>query len=193
MNVQAIYNGSDGDATKALYADLEKHGPAGLVALNLFRACKCSSRAKGYSRRYKGEAYGRKQWSMRNLCDILGQHGEALGISWGWMEDPDQPFHNQVLYIDIPTGQVSFHTDVRGKGPDYYRSWDGVRDAAHVRICQWVQAILDGSPIAEGVPVAVAPMVKDCQHPTVKTRASGEEFCPTCLAVLSPARTVSML
>jgi hypothetical protein len=36
--VAAIYSGSNGDDTKALYAKMSAKGPAGTVAINLFRA-----------------------------------------------------------------------------------------------------------------------------------------------------------
>lgn len=44
----SIYLGSDGDVTKALYDRLRGHGVAGIIATNLFRAHKTSSRAKKY-------------------------------------------------------------------------------------------------------------------------------------------------
>ena len=126
MRVVAIYEGSDGDATKGLYATLETLGPRGVVALNLFRAQKNSERAKGYRRRgYRGAAYDRKQWAMDNLTQALTAaaiYGD--GLRWGWAEDPDQAFHKWVLYVDLPTGQVSFHTAERGEGPDYPDKWD---------------------------------------------------------------------
>src|ERR1700676_464322 len=62
--ILSIYAGSNGDATKALYASLEKRGPVGLIALNLFRACKASERAKIYrGRSYKGAAYDKLRTS----------------------------------------------------------------------------------------------------------------------------------
>lgn len=123
MNVTAIYHGSDGKQTIALYQALEAVGPAGLVAMNLFRAQKCSARAKVYSRRYKGEAYGRKQWSIANLVKVLAEHGPALGIGYGWKEDAAQPYCPWVIYIDLPTGQCSFHSPIRLYGPDYPGEW----------------------------------------------------------------------
>lgn len=138
----AVYKGSDGDATKALYARLAALGPVGLVAVNLFRACKTSERAKGYRRRaHKSASYDRKQWSMDNLAKVLGDHAEALSLGWGWAEDPAQEYHRWVLYIELPTGQVSFHTDARGLGPDFPNKWDGVRDAAPTRICKWIATL----------------------------------------------------
>ena len=43
-----IYLGSNGDATRMLYRDLDRMGPMGVIGVNLFRACKCSARAKAY-------------------------------------------------------------------------------------------------------------------------------------------------
>lgn len=121
---ERVYAGSNGEVTKAFYAKLQKIGTAGLLALNLFRAQKCSERAKTYRHHsHREEAYGRKQWSMDNLCNVLAGMGEA--IRWGWREDPKQPFHKWVLYVEIPTGQVSFHAATRGVGPDYPGDWDG--------------------------------------------------------------------
>lgn len=143
VEVVRIYQGSDGDATLALYAALEQRGDIGRIAVNLFRAQKNSARAKVYrGGGYKGKAYDRKQWAMGNLAAILEQHAAAAGLRWGWGTDPKQPYHNQVLYIDLPTGQVSFHTDQRGAGPDYPGTWDGVRDMAAERICRWVALLL---------------------------------------------------
>jgi hypothetical protein len=126
MTPHEIYHGSDGEATKALYRELEaNHGPAGAVATNLFRAQKSSSRAKVYrGRNYKGLSYEKKNWSMDNLCRILGEHAASLGITWGWKIDPAQEYHNWVLYVDTPVGQASFHAASRGKGPDYGGEWD---------------------------------------------------------------------
>jgi hypothetical protein len=138
-----IYDGSNGDATTALYKRLEALGPAGVVAVNLFRAQKASSRAKVYrGGGYRGAAYDKKQWSMDNLCRVLTEHGAALGVSWGWGEDAKQPYHRHVLYIDLPTGQVSFHTASRGAGPDYPRAWDGVEGQSAGRILIWIAGVI---------------------------------------------------
>lgn len=145
MNPYEIYVGSNGDATKALYAKLETLGVMGLIAMNLFRACKCSERAKKYSRRYKGEAYDRKNWSMGLLVGALLDpcHSKNHSIVWGWKEDPMQEFHKWVLYIELPTGQVSFHAAARGRGPDYTGKWDGIREASAQRIIRFVETVLN--------------------------------------------------
>lgn len=142
-----IFEGSNGDDTKALYAQLEALGPAGVVALNVFRALKCSTRAKVYrggipgQGSFRSRAYDRKQWSMDNLCEILTAHGEALSIRWGWRQDLSQEWHAWVLYLDLPTGQISFHTATRGRGPDYPGDWDRVRDAGAGRVCRWIATL----------------------------------------------------
>ena len=149
--VMIVYMGSDGEATKALYADLERLGPIGVVATNLFRAQKNSARAKVYRGGLRGQgsfkdmAYGRKQWALDNLAQTLTQHAEVCGIQWGWGVDAKQDYHRHVLYVDLPTGQVSFHTDRRGAGPDYPREWDGVRDASPTRVCNFVARVLNGA------------------------------------------------
>jgi hypothetical protein len=142
MKVLEIYEGSDGDATRALYAELEKLGPIGLVAVNVFRAQKNSSRAKVYrgglrgKGSFRGMAYDRKQWAIENLAKILSSHAEECRIVWGWGVDEKQEYHKVVLYVDLPTGQVSFHTNIRGAGPDYPGKWDGVVQVAPARVCR---------------------------------------------------------
>lgn len=151
-DVLDVYHGSDGEATKALYAQLEALGPAGVVAVNLFRACKTSERAKKYrggdkNGSYRSQAYATKEWSIGNLAKELVANAPALGLTWGWgidemlqrREDP----HHHVLYVKLPTGQVSFHTSTRGDGPDYPGQWDGVRHASSDRICRWVFSLLN--------------------------------------------------
>jgi len=145
-DITRIYEGSDGEATKGLYAELQAMGPAGIVAMNLFRAQKCSERAKVYrggnaKGKFKAQAYERKQWSMDNLCKALLEHG--LFFPWGWARDPKQEFHCWVLYIELPTGQVSFHAATRGKGPDYGAEWDGQPGQSPSRILRWIAILFE--------------------------------------------------
>jgi hypothetical protein len=143
VDIAVVYNGSNGDATKALYAKLEKIGPLGVVALNLFRALKASSRAKVYrGRGYRDAAYDKKAWSMDNLCRVLIADGEGLGIQFGWGFDAKAIGFEHVLYCDIPTGQMSFHGERRGDGPDYPGQWDGIAGAGPERICRWIELLL---------------------------------------------------
>lgn len=150
--IASVYAGSNGDATKALYAELQKLGPVGEVAVNVFRAHKTSGRAKDYrggirgQGSYKSMAYDRKNWSMANLCQIMAAHGQELGIAWGWGVDKEQlgrgSPHHHVLYIELPTGQVSFHAEYRGQGPDFPGEWDGVKGEGPTRISRWLAALL---------------------------------------------------
>lgn len=145
MSPREIFEGSNGSATQALYAELALLGPAGVIALNLFRACKCSSRAKEYRPKYKREAYGRKEWSLQNLCDELSRSAEELGIEWGWKEDPKQACHKWVLYVVIPTGQVSFHNEKRLHARDFPHEWDGEHQSSN-RIIKWTTMLLNNEP-----------------------------------------------
>jgi hypothetical protein len=135
-NILTVFEGSNGDATVALYNELRALGAAGVVGLELFRVQKSSSRAKVYrGGGYRGKAYDKKQWAMDNLCKALAELGT---LAWGWKVDPAQEFHRWVLYVDLPNGQVSFHTAARGEGPDYGGDWDGVKNMSPERICRFV-------------------------------------------------------
>jgi hypothetical protein len=148
-----IYQGSNGDATKALYAELEQLGPIGLIGVNLFRACKCSERAKAYRKGpgHKTAAYDRKDWSIGNLARAL-QANQVLGLKWGWALDEElrgrgDP-HHHIIYIELPTGQVSFHTGQRHDGPDFAGQWDGARGVAPNRICRFVARLFKAETAA---------------------------------------------
>jgi hypothetical protein len=150
-DVLRVYQGSNGDATRALYVRLEALGAAGTIAVNLFRAQKSSERAKVYrGGGYRGMAYDRKQWSLDNLCTALAEHAAALGIEWGWGEDSETIGFTQVLYVELPTGQVSFHAPTRGTGPDHARPWDGRKGQSPDRIIRFVARLLDGHELREG-------------------------------------------
>jgi hypothetical protein len=149
--IQSVYRGSDGRQTLALYGELGKLGPAGAIAINLFRACKCSERAKAYRRGpgHKTAAYERKDWSIGNLAKVLQNEQliAALGLRWGWGLDDalkaEGDPHHHIIYVDLPEGQVSFHTGTRGPGPDYAGHWDGTRNLAASRICLFVAAVFE--------------------------------------------------
>ena len=150
MRAIDVYAGSNGEITKQYYEHLNALGPIGIVAMNLFRAHKASSRAKVYRGGIRGQgsfkrmAYDKKQWSLQQLCDILKVHAHELGIVWGWKEDPETVFGEQsswVLYCELPTGQVSFHNPSRGDGPDYQGEWDNLH-ASQQRILEFCDIIL---------------------------------------------------
>lgn len=151
IELMQVYTGSDGDATKALYERLKAFGPAGIVATNLFRACKASERAKQYrGGGYRGMAYEKKSWSIGNLSAALRDHAGTLGITWGWGKDAKAVNFEYVVYIDLPTGQISFHNNGRFDGPAYDKPWDGVKEQAPTRICQWIKKILEQEKMANG-------------------------------------------
>ena len=156
VDARKIYEGSDGEATKAMYAELQQLGARGLLAINLFRAQKTSTRAKVYRGgngrgSYKRQAYDKKNWSLMNLCEVLGQELTGqLGIKWGWKLDDKQLYYPWVLYVDLPTGQASFHAEKRGIGPDYSGEWDGKHTSAQA-IIDYVQNLLDNLDPRESV------------------------------------------
>lgn len=150
MKALNIYEGSDGAVTRAYYAALERRGPPGIVAMNLFRAQKCSARAKCYHGgirgvgSYRSLAYSRKGWALEELCKALTLYGE-LHIRFGWKKDSKLPDStpNWVLYVDLPEGQVSFHSLARYAGPDYPAEWDGQRGASEMRILRFCDRAYD--------------------------------------------------
>jgi hypothetical protein len=142
--------------TRRFYAALEKRGPVGLVAMNLFRAQKCSKRAKKYGpyagvggSSFRDLAYERKAYSLKELVSVLKEHGAALGIMFGWGRDEAQGVNKWVLYVELPGDggpqiqQVSFHSPDRYDGPDYPGKWDG-RHASEERIISFCQKVFDG-------------------------------------------------
>jgi hypothetical protein len=144
-----VFRQQDGNVTRSYYEHLERLGPQGHIACCLFRAQKRSSRAKEYSRgKYRRSSYDVKQWSIGELCKALEKSGDELGIRWGWKADDGVVLNggsSWVLYIELPQGQVSFHSPVRETGPDYSGSWDGVRNASAGRIIQFCDSIA-GAP-----------------------------------------------
>lgn len=131
MRAVEVFKQNDGDVTKNYYSEMNARGPAGELAVALFRAQKRSTAAKKYRRgKWKHAAYDVKNWSLSEICRLLTAHASKLGIVWGWKEDPLTPGYEWVLYVDIPTGQVSFHSASRLTGPDYPGDWDQAHRSA---------------------------------------------------------------
>jgi hypothetical protein len=164
MTASEVFRQSNGEVTRRYYEELQKRGPLGVIATNLFRGQKTSTRAKLYrGRGYKSAAYETKGWAISNLCETLEQHGEALGFRWGWKEDPTVPFGDrpsQVIYCEIPGfGQVSFHSPTRDKGPKYAGEWDG-QHASEERILAFADAVMampERHPGIDAINEGVAP------------------------------------
>lgn len=162
MTASQVYSGrgsSAGAETRRLLTALRKRGLVGDIAACLFIAQKSSERAKRYgfsgfqgSRgrvSYRDLSYSRKGQALFALCQELQEAGERFPYLWGWRGNADgrasgalPPY---VLYVDLPTGQVSFHSHERYPGPEYPREWDGVRKASAGRVVQFCQNILDGN------------------------------------------------
>lgn len=141
VQVIIAFEGSDASQTRSLYDDLETIVPQGILAANLLRAQKASSRAKVYrGGGYRSVAYDRKQWAIGQVAMILKAHPE-LGIEWGWKPDPTS-YVPWVFYVELPTGQVSFHTHQRGEGPDFGKEWDGVKNVSPSRIISFAALVL---------------------------------------------------
>lgn len=152
MRARDIFDGSDAARTRAYHAALERRGPIGEFAANLMRAQKASTRAKRYRGGISGVgsfsdlAYQKKAESLIRLCDCLLKHagGGSWGwrdtLRWGWKIDPNQPHAKWVLYIDLPGGQVSFHSTERFGGPDYPGEFDGAHASAEriIAFCDFV-------------------------------------------------------
>ena len=151
MTAREIFDGSDAKATKAFYTELARRGPAGLVAANLMRAQKASTRAKRYHGGIRGVgsysslAYISKSNAMLNLCKILEEHGRRLRIRFGWKLDPDVLFGTRpswMLYIELPQGQVSFHCPERLSAHDYAGNWDRQRKSEE-RVIEFCQRVFE--------------------------------------------------
>jgi hypothetical protein len=139
-----VFAQNDGAVTKAYYVDLAQRGAMGEIAVALFRCQKRSTAAKRYrGGRFRRAAYDVKNWSLGELCRLLQEHALARGLRWGWKHDPTQSFHNWVLYVDLPQGQVSFHTAGRLAGPDYPGDWDG-KHASAERIMAFCDTVFCG-------------------------------------------------
>lgn len=161
MRARDIFDGSDAARTRAYYAALERRGPIGEFAANLLRAQKASTRAKRYRGGISGVgsfsdlAYQKKGESLIRLCDWLLEHnvqggvmryaGDTEMLRWGWKIDPREQHAKWVLYIDLPHGQVSFHSTERFGGPDYPAEFDGSHASAE-RICSFCDFVFMNPP-----------------------------------------------
>lgn len=145
--VHSVYYGSKATATRQFCKELKEQGQIGELAAALFHAQKSSSRAKKYrggiecegrTVPYRKLAYDRKSNFLERLANLLAQ--DACGMTWGWGLDAQQSGAEHVLYVDLPHGQVTFHSTKRFVGPDYPGKWDGKRasESRVIEFCDWV-------------------------------------------------------
>jgi hypothetical protein len=142
MNAEEVFKQSNGDVTKAYYAEMNQRGLPGQLAVALFRAQKRSTAAKKYRKgAWKRDAYDVKNWSLSEVCRVLTtMQAFESAPRWGWKRDQKTPGYEWVLYCDLPTGQCSFHSDDRLNGPDYPSDWDGV-GMSQERICRYCNLV----------------------------------------------------
>lgn len=122
-------------------------GEDGLLAALLFKAQKASKRAKRYRggtetaagyRSFRDMSYERKSDTLMRLAEFLEESG---GESWGWGRDEAAGQNPWVLYVELPQGQVSFHSPHRGPGRDYGDKWDGQK-VSEERILAFCEDVL---------------------------------------------------
>ena len=61
--------------------------------------------------------------------------------------DESESFAPHVLYVDLPTGQVSWHCTMRGSGPDYGDDWDGMH-LSESRILEFAESLFPAEDIS---------------------------------------------
>ena len=149
-SVREVYFGSASADTNRLMRSM-KLQPNGEIAALLLRAQKASSRAKKYrgglkdgpSFRYL--AYQKKNECLRQLCEALNEQSD---FTWGWGIDEAQTLNlpKHVLYIELPTGQASFHNFVRHEGPDFLGEWDRAIGVSEERIIEFCSSVMESPP-----------------------------------------------
>jgi hypothetical protein len=144
--VRECYRGSDGKKTMALFDRLHFSGENGELAILLFRAIKASSRAKVYRGKsdtgesYRSLAYNKKGDTLKQLAEFLDNAGCGSSV-FGWKIDEHAEHQNRwVFYVELSTGQVSFHSPTRHQGPTFDGSWDrsGESEERIIRFCEEV-------------------------------------------------------
>jgi hypothetical protein len=153
--VSCAFFQSDGTFTRQVLKRLESLGSKGKIAAQLFRIQKASTMAKAYRGDYKGLAYGRKGQSIEVLCQMLGD----WELKWGWGRDNNEFAPEHVLYVELPQGQVSFHSEERFSGPDFHGAWDGQR-LSKERIIEFCETILRESDTQSSSAITSVPQTR---------------------------------
>jgi len=65
------------------------------------------------------------------------------GLNLGWGFDDANPVAKYVLFVDLPNGQVSFHSTEHYGGPKYGGKCDGCH-MSHERIIEFCDALCLG-------------------------------------------------
>jgi len=145
----SVFRQNDGKVTTAYYIEMNAKGLLGQLSVALFRAQKRSIAAKTYrGRRFTRAAYEVKNWSISEIVRILclmDKTHDVSSLTWGWGYDAKAIHFEHVLYVTLPTGQISFHSDERLEGPDYPGEWDGQK-MSRERILTFCDSIDDDTP-----------------------------------------------
>lgn len=155
----SVFQGCDSARTRKYLHHLEKQGQPGRIAASLFRSQKASSRAKVYAggiirsdggfSSFRSLSFEKNSQSLQVLASLLRE--DSAGIRWGWGHDEETPHAPHVLYLDLPSGQVSFHSQERFAGPHYPGNWDGER-ASESRIIAYCDLFTDGLVLPAELP-----------------------------------------
>ena len=145
------YHESDASRTKRLLRALTATGQLGRIASDLFRAQKSSARARSIEAVSTGDPRI-PSWptGARARCwPLFAKRWSRMPRVWSGAGARTLPgiFARWVLYVELPTGQVSFHSPDRLDGPVYPGAWDGMRDASAGRILRLCDQILKNRPI----------------------------------------------
>lgn len=150
LSVSECFHGSNASATMRLFDELLRLDENGQLACLLFKALKASVRAKVYrgwaddGRSFRSLSYDRKGEALSSLAEFLDCVGSGADV-WGWKIDPHANHSNHwVLYLELPDGQVSFHSPKRFAGPDFLGEWDGVLGASEERVIRFCESVLRG-------------------------------------------------
>lgn len=91
------------------------------------------------SRSARQRDYAEKSQSIAHACNAAGEAGIVFG--WAPSLQEDVPW---IVYFDLPTGQMSFHCNKRGQGPEYGGNWDGLKDEGTNRVQRAIDGLITG-------------------------------------------------
>lgn len=146
LSARSVFELNHPEKTKEFYAKISESGGIGFIAVALYRVQKYSMMAKTFP--YRGKkgkrfiSYAKKNYRIESLVETLIKYPDA-GVTFGWGIDNKKSKNKWVLYVDLPNGQVSFHTPIgRLAGPDYAAGWCGVIGASERRIFELCDKLL---------------------------------------------------
>lgn len=139
-----VFKKRDGNATVALCVELSKRGLLGAAAVCLYQAQYSSARAKTYRRSSRSNSYERKNIALMRMPRWLSR----ADIAYGWGYDATSINFEHVLYVELATGQCSFHSSERGDGPEFRGRWNPEVDSmtSVFRFCDQVLSLNMDSP-----------------------------------------------